>query len=1065
MLRRSVAVTGAFVLSITAFSALFAQQAPSAAPTTLDSSSLAQLHFRFVGPEGNRITSIAGVKGDPFVYYAGAASGGLWKTTDAGTHWKAIFDGQPVSSIGSVSVATSDPNVVWVGTGEPFIRSHISLGWGMFKSTDAGATWTRAGLEQTGRISRIVIDPRDPERVYVAALGHAYGPQPERGIFRTVDGGKTWEKVLFVNDSTGGADIIMDPSNPRILYASMWQIEIHTWGRESGGAGSGIWKSTDGGTTWKRLTEHGLPTKQVGKIQLAMSAANTQRVYAEIETGDNAPWHGKETDGGHLFRSEDAGATWTMVNPDHQMAGRTAYYDRMGVTPDNADEAYFLAASWTKTLDGGKTMIDPPREQVPAGDHHDIWFDPTNGNRFIVSHDGGVSITINRGRSWQRVSFPIAQMYHVTVDDRIPYYLYGNRQDGPSAAGPSNPKLGNQYGQDLGIPPGLWRTVGGGESGFATPDPADTNLVWSTGSGFGSGGGIVTTYNWATNMSHEVEVWPALTVGWPAESLKVRYNWEFPLTISPFDHNKVYVGSQYVHVTTDGGQSWKQMSPDLTRNDKSRQGASGGLTPDNIGVEYSGVIFALAESRKEKGLIWAGTNDGLVQLTRDNGATWTNVTANIPGMLPWGTVSNIEASRYDAATAYISVDGHQANNRDPWAYKTNDYGKTWKLITTGLPHTPLSYAHIIREDPVKRGLLYLGTEGGLYVSFDDGAHWQTFQNDLPHAPVYWLVVQERFNDLVIATYGRGFYILDDITPLRALSAEQAAKDVHLFAPRDAYRFRQVEWPYWTPDPGTSVFGETPPDGAAINFWLKTAAAKDSATLTFADASGTVVRTMKVPAKAGLNRAWWDLKGEKSAEVKIRVPPVYAPWVVVGVNGKDAPGFQRISLLQPPGKYTVKVAFGGKNESQPLTVLKDPSSGGSEATIKSQMVLLASLTADLNTAAEVVNAIENMRGRIALTKAQAPKDLKLAAQMDSLDKKLMYAEWDIRNVRETGRGQDANRAPTRIVGRLLYLANGLGNGDFAPTESQLAVAKELHDQLVAAKAKADALLKQDVNVYP
>jgi photosystem II stability/assembly factor-like uncharacterized protein len=1046
---------------------LFAQGAAQPSTFALDSASTAAFHYRFVGPDGNRVTSVAGVKGDPFVYYAGAASGGLWKTTDGGIHWKSIFDAQPVSSIGSVAVAPSDANVVWAGTGEPFIRSNISLGWGMFRSTDAGATWSRAGLEQSGRISRIAIDPGNPDRVFVAALGFAYGPQPERGIFRTLDGGKTWEKVLFVNDSTGGADVLMDPSNPRILYAAMWQIEIHTWGRESGGAGSGIWKSTDGGTTWKRLTGNGLPTRQVGKIQLAMSAANPQRVYAEIETGDGAPWHGRETDSGHLFRTDDAGATWQMVSPDHQMAGRTAYYDRMGVTPDNADEAYFLAAAWTRTLDGGRTMIDPPRDQVPGGDHHDIWFDPSNGNRFAVSHDGGISITNNRGKTWLRVSLPIAQIYHVTVDDRIPYWVYGNKQDGPSAAGPSNPKYGMLYGEEIGIPPGIWRTVGGGESGWATPDPADTNLVWSTGSGFGSGGGIVSLYDWTTNVAHEVEVWPALTVGWPAESLKVRFVWTMPLTISPHDHNKVYVGSQYVHVTTDRGQHWQQMSPDLTRNDKARQGISGGLTPDNIGVEYAGVVFSIAESRRQKGLIWAGTNDGLVQVTRDDGGTWTNVTGNIPGLPAWGTISSIEPSRYDAGSAYLTMDGHQMNNRDPWVYKTTDYGKTWTLITNGLAKTPLSYAHVVREDPVKRGLLYLGTEGGLYVSFDDGAHWQPFQSDLPHAPVYWLTVQERFNDLVVATYGRGLYIVDDITPLRTYAAELAAKDVHLFAPRATYRFRSVEWPFSAPDAGTSVFGETAPAGAPVTFLLKSAGKNDSATVTVADASGAVLRTLKTPAHAGLNRAWWDLHGEQTLEAKIRVSPPYAPWVTVGVDGKPAPGLQRYALLEPPGKYTLTVAHGGKSESQPLVVMKDPASGGSEADIKSQMELLRGIVADLDSAAALVNAIENVRAQLAMQRAQAPKDPKsaaLTAAIDSLDAKLLAAENRVRNVRGTGRGQDANRAPVRAAERLVYLATTVGNSDYAPTESMRAVAKELHDQLYAAKAIAEALMTKDVAAF-
>jgi hypothetical protein len=529
----------------------------------------------------------------------------------------------------------------------------------------------------------------------------------------------------------------------------------------------------------------------------------------------------------------------------------------------------------------------------------------------------------------------------------------------------------------------------------------------------------------------------------------------------------VYAGSQFVHVTTDGGRSWTIMSPDLTRNDKSRMGLSGGLTPDNIGVEYSGVLFAIAESPKEKGTIWAGSNDGLVHITRDNGKTWTNVTANIPGMLGWGTVSNIEPSRYDAATAYMTVDGHQVNNRDPWVYKTSDYGKTWKLITNGVPKTPLSYAHVVREDPVRRGLLYLGTEGGLYVSFDDGGHWQDFQSDLPRAPVYWLTVQERFNDLVIATYGRGFYIVDDITPLRTMNAEAMSGDLNLFPMRNAYRFRAVEAPYSTGTEKGVNYGETAPYGAGLTFWVKSAGKMDSATVSVADAAGAKVHTFKVPAKTGLNRAWWDLTGDRTVEARIRVSPLYSPWLAVPMDGKPAPGFGRAAILQPPGKYTVTVTFGGKSVSQPVTILKDPASGGSDADIAAQGELLKGIMTDLDTAASLVNEIEKNRAMLALMRAQAPADSMGAmhrAMTDSLDKKLLDAEWQLRNVLATGRGQDGVRNPVKIAEQLNYLANSIGNSDYAPTEAQRAVAKELHDRLMAAKAAIDTLMKNDVMAY-
>ncbi|HZY09268.1 MAG TPA: hypothetical protein VFE69_16030, partial [Ilumatobacteraceae bacterium] len=482
----------------------------------------------------NRVTSVTGVAGDPNTYYAGAASGGLWKSTDGGIHWSPVFDSQPVSSVGALAVAPSDPNVVYAGTGEPFTRSHISAGWGMFRSTDAGKTWKRAGLENTGRISRIVVHPTNPDLVYAASLGFAYGPQPERGIYRSSDGGKTWDRVLFVNDSTGASDIVMDPTNPRILYAGFWQIEIKTWGRHSGGGGSGIWKSTDGGTTWKKLTGSAMPSRTVGKIGLGISKAMPSRIYALIETGDGVPTpEGKSTDSGRLFRSDDGGDTWLLVNHDRQVAGRTHYYNRMGVSPDNPNEAYFLTSNWAKTLDGGATIIDPPFTETPGGDHHDIWIDPTNGNRMVVSHDGGVSVSINRGKSWIVTQLPLAQMYHATIDNRIPYNVYGNRQDGPSAMVPSNPRAGDFGGQDSpSITRGHSETVGGGESGWVTPDTVDGNLIWSSGSGSGSMGGIITRYDRRTKLTRNVEIWPQATIGWPADSLKYRFVWTAPLTLS-----------------------------------------------------------------------------------------------------------------------------------------------------------------------------------------------------------------------------------------------------------------------------------------------------------------------------------------------------------------------------------------------------------------------------------------------------------------------------------------------------------------------------------------------------
>jgi len=1072
MTRRAHAALCLAILAGLGPAAAVAEEKQPAPANVADARALGELKFRYIGPEGNRVSAIAGVPGDPSVYYAGAASGGIWKTVDGGVHWQPVFDDQPVSSIGALAVSPSDPNVVWAGTGEAFIRSHISLGWGVFKSTDAGKSWTKMGLESTGRIARVIIHPRDPDTVLVCALGHAYGPQPDRGVFRTTDGGKSWTKVLFVDESTGCSDLVMDPNNPPILFAGMWQLEIHTWGRESGGPGSGLYRSTDLGATWKAVEAEGLPKKPYGKVGLAMSKANSNRVYALIETGGGGAWKGQETESGRLWRSDDGGGKWTLMTSDQQVAGRTHYYNRMGVEPDNPDQAYFLTASWAKTVDGGQTIFEPPTAETAGGDHHDIWIDPTNGNRIAVSHDGGVSISTNRGQSWRRVQLPVAQIYHVTVDDRIPYFVYGNRQDGPSTRGPSNSKFGNPDGTP-GIPRGLWTTVGGGESGWTTPDPGDPNIVWSSGSGSGSGGGLVTRYDLRTNTTRTVEVWPQATVGWPAADLKYRFVWTFPLTISPHDHNQIFVGSQYVHQTTDAGNSWQVISPDLTLNDKSHQQISGGLTPDNIGVEYAGVVFAIAESPVKAGLIWAGTNDGLVHVTQDGGKSWTNVTANIQGLPAWGTVSHIEPSRFDANSAYIVVDLHQVNNRDPYVFKTTDLGRSWKKITAGLPRTPLSYGHVLREDPARRGLLYLGLENGLFVSLDDGEKWQPLQNNLPAAPVYGIAVQPRFGDLVLATYGRGFWILDDLTPFRQFSTAIFQQDAQLLPPRPAYRFRGVEG-LFTPD-DDAVDGYNPPDGAAIHYYLKnvvkqkdkdTGKEKEEVTFTViagADAGGKVVRTFKGSGKAGFHRVYWDLKFDKTKEARLRTSP-QAAQIKVGLEGIPAPGVRRFELLAPPGTYTIKLKVGDHELSQPLRVIKDPQSGGSDADLEAQSGLAKDLVEDLNRAVDTINAAETVRGQLAFLRSLLPaegdhKDVRDAAE--ALDKKVVAFEENLFQVRVTGRGQDALRWPGKVAEQLLYLANQVTNADYAPTESQREVHQLLHDQAQTLARQWDELAAKDL----
>jgi photosystem II stability/assembly factor-like uncharacterized protein len=1071
MLRRAFFPTVLVVaMAVSVTTLIVAQSAGRPAPDAL-----AALKFRYIGPVGNRMIAIAGVPGHLNTYYAGAASGGVWKTVDDGAHWDPVFDDQDVQSIGALAITPGDPSTVWAGTGESFIRSNISIGNGIYKSTDAGKTWTRMGLERSGRIGRIVVDPKNADVVFACALGHAYGPQQDRGVFKTADGGRTWNRVLFVDENTGCSDVAMDPNNPRVLFAGMWQLEIHTWGRTSGGPGSGLFKSADGGATWKRLTGHGLPEPPVGKISPQVARSNSNRVFALIETGDGMPTNnGQKTQSGSLWRSEDGGDTWTMVSADRRLRGRTHYYTRFAVAPDNENEAYFLSAEFTKTLDGGQTSIDLTGNVAPRGDNHDMWIDPANGDRMAVAHDDGMSFSINRGKSWHHVQLPVAQMYHVATDSQIPYNVYGNRQDGPSTRGPSNSRIGKQSESATSgpIPRGMWHSVAGGESGWAIPDPVDNNIIWATGTGFGSLGGTVERYDERTRQAREVEIWPEVTVGVPAGSVRYRFNWTFPLAISPHDHNTIYAGSQHVHRTTNGGQSWQVISPDLTTGDKSKQGISGGLTPDNVGVEYAGVVFAIAESPKEKGVVWAGTNDGQVQITRDAGGRWSNVTASIPNLPAWGTISNIEPSRHDNGAAYITVDLHQVNNRDPFIYKTTDYGRTWKSIAGDLPKSVHSYAHCVREDPVRKGLLYLGVENGVYFSLDDGEHWTPLQAGLPHAPLHWLTIQEHFSDLVVATYGRGFFILDDITPLRQMTPDTLTANVRLFAPRAAYRLREITAPMMMPDDATE--GMNPPDGAPITFWLRTAPpsdAKDGVKVVVKDPAGQIVRTIDVKEpRAGLNRVWWDLRGEPSTEVKPRTPPLYAGDFKMNPDGTRRfamAGSSRLSPLMPPGTYSVTLTAAGQTASENLVVRKDPNTAGTESDIQAQTKTIVAVHEAMSRTADLINRAEAIRAQIGNVKTFVGDDAaakELIAAGEELDRKVIAVEERLFNMTATGRGQDFLRLPSQLLEKLAHLADTVQLSDFAPTDQQLEVHKMLSDQVAAAGNDLNSVVTKDVKTF-
>ncbi len=778
---------------------------------------------------------------------------------------------------------------------------------------------------------------------------------------------------------------------------------------------------------------------------------------------------------GVLWRSDNGGDSWKLINSDHTLTQRPHYYSRVVAAPDDADEVHFMALQHSRSLDGGVTFT---RDNA-GGDNHDIWIDPKMPDRIFAGHDGGISISTNRGKSWHRPRIITAQMYHVYTDNQIPYFVFGNRQDGPSFRGPSNSLTGG------GIPIGAWHSVGGCESGFAIPDPKENNIVWS-----GCYEGILERYDLETGHARNVMVWPDNPEGWPAGELKYRFQWTFPIVVSPHDHNRVYVGSQHVHRTTDGGHSWAVISPDLSTNDKEKQLKLGGLTPDDASPTYAAVMFALAESPLEEGVIWAGTNDGLLHITRDGGTNWENLTENIPELPPWGTVSNIEASRYDAGTAYVTVDFHQVNNTNPFIYKTEDYGKSWKRISSDIPESVHSYVHCVREDPVREGMLYAGTENALYFSYDDGGHWQPLQNNLPHAPVHWITIQEHFNDLLVATYGRGFWILDDITPLRELTPEIQESEAHLFQPRPAYRFRDVESHESQPeDPGA---GKDPTYGASIHYFLKDVPEKEEEAaeiqIEILDAQGQVVRTLKekpeadpgaragspppkgLPKKAGINRTFWDLRYDPTDRPKLRTKPTEHSHVEMPDQGwRPLVEGGRLAVLAAPGTYTVKLTYGETELTQPLEVRKDPNSAGSEADVAGQVTTLLEIRDNLTTVVDLINEIEWIRKQLddfeAMLKETEDSEEILEAGK-ALNEKLETLENRFFDTRMTGGSarQDSLWWPRRLYAKLESLAGYIGKTDFSPTTQQMEVFALYKTQLAEAQSELKTIKDNDMAAF-
>jgi photosystem II stability/assembly factor-like uncharacterized protein len=975
------------------------------------------MQWRQVGPfRGGRALAVEGVPGEPGTYYFGAVAGGVWKTTDGGSNWAPLFDKEAISSIGAIAVAPSDHNVVYVGTGEAAVRGNISYGTGVYKSVDAGKTWKNVGLKDTRHIGALLVHPKNADIVLVAALGHAFGPNQERGIFRTTDGGQTWTKVLGKDQDTGGIEVVFDPHNPNVVFASLWQARRQPWFFSSGGPGSGLYRSEDGGATWKRLEGNGLPEGILGRIGVSVSGGDSNRIYAMIEAKE-----------GGLFRSEDGGVKWTRVNEDGRFRQRAWYFSKIYADPKAPDTVYVLNTGLFRSVDGGKSFTLLPARH---GDHHGLWIDPDNPQRIANANDGGASISTDAGKTWTtQNNQPTAQFYHVAVDNAFPYHIYGAQQDNSNVGIASRTDSGVIGAQD-------WFGAGGGECGFVIPDPRDWHIIYSNSEGY------LTRYDKNKEHSRDASVWPLDNSGHGAVDLVHRFQWVSPLLLSPHDPDTIYTAAECVFRSTDQGNSWTQISGDLTRNDKSKQQPSGGpLTNDITAVEYYDTIFALTESPLKKGMLWAGTDDGLVHVTVDGGQHWTDVSPKAP---EWSTIDLIEPSPHDADTAYVAIDRHKLDDIKPYIFKTSDAGKTWRAITTGIPEG--ANVHAVREDPKQRGLLYAGTELGMFVSFNDGVQWQPLQLNLPVSPIHDLVVKD--DDLVVATHGRSFWILDDITPLRQVNAQSVQVDALLYRPQTALRLH-----YPTEFDKRQPVGENPPAGAIINYFLKTAA-KDEITLDILDAQGKLVRHLSskekktddqppewpdqvetprtIPAAEGMNRFAWDLHYDD---------PIKTPGAFYYGEGPRGP-------LALPGEYQVKLTVAGKSQTAPLHLAIDPRSKGAEGALPKQFELSSKVVARIGQLHQAINEIRDVKGQLQSLQKRfgAEERVKPAlAAADELAKKMSTVEAQL--IQVNMKGSEGNLAFPNMLNEAFYsFSVVIQDADDGPTQPQYEVFKVLDERL-------------------
>ena len=1069
-------LTGRAALSL----ALVASALPLGAQAPYDTTAFAALRWREVGPyRGGRSVAVAGSAQRPLEYWMGTTGGGVFKTTDGGINWQPMTDKFFSGTIGAITVDSKNPDIVWVGGGETCIRGNVSHGDGVWMTKDAGRTWSYMGLKETEQIGAVAIDPRNSDVIYVAALGPTFVANEHRGLFKSTDAGKTWNKVLFVNDSTGAVDFQFDPSNPDVMYVAFWQAGRTPWSLSSGGAGSGLYKSTDAGKTWTNLTKtaKGFPAGIYGKIGIAVSPVKPSRVWALVEH-----------DSGGVYRSDDAGATWQLVNNDRKLRQRAWYYTHIYADTRDTNMVYALNVGFFRSRDGGKTF--PQSLNPPHGDNHDMWIAPNDPNRMIEGNDGGANVSFNQGRSWSEQDFATAQFYHVATTNEFPYKICGAQQDNSTLCGPSR-KAG-------GIPTEDWQDAGGGESGYVTPHPTKPNIIFA-----GSYGGLMTRKDLNTNYERNITVWPDNPMGYSSENIRVRFQWTYPIVFSRHNPNVVYAAGNYLYRSTNEGESWTRVSPDLSRHDSTTMGASGGpITKDQTGVETYALIFAFDESPITAGQLWAGTDDGYIWVSRDNGANWTNVTPKDIG--DFTRISIIEPSHYASCGAYVAANRYQLGDKRPILYRTSDCGKTWTKIVSGIPET--EFTRVIREDPVRRGLLFAGTERGVWVSFDDGARWQSLQRNLPPAPVHDMTIKE--GDLIAATHARGFYVMDDLSALRQISPAVVAKSAYLFKPRDAYRM-DLGGGFGGGGGSGSPTGANPPSGAMVYYWVDKA--NQVVTLDFLDARGALIKSFtsnpdsltladslrgdqqKATRRDSLTKA--GLSGDSINKLLATPAAEGGPPAVdfealarmgprpprvpnkLGLNTfawnlryPDAVRFENLIMwaanttgpIAPPGTYQVRLRVGGQTQTQSFVVKKDPRSTSTLADYQEQFRFLMKVRDTVSAANNAVRTVRNVRFQVDDRRekiAGKPQAAEFQQLSGELMDKLGSSERDIYQVQNQS-SQDPLNYPIKLNNKIAALS-GVASGEYRPTKQTYAafdsLTKDLRVRLSDEKSALDELL--------